>query len=469
MRARPVLRVLNRPQNQPRRHFVKATDKIFETEVESLDNIKHEFPFTKPNKAREKDVCYSLNPPGGLRWYIFNRRHEGNAINSTMIRWFNERLIIANERQGTGDLFGVAIRNIEDSSCFSVGLNQKHLYDLKDDKQKLDVYQSFYQLCGQLSSMTKPVVMFMDGVIEDAGVGFALNAKLRVATDKSVLRIGQVARGFFPDGGLTHWLSKLDNGLGMYLALTADKLYGRDLVHAQLANYYIFGDSWKTLINVSGVNVGHPDTLDLDLEGLCEMWQLQDRYESPFTLESYMGAIERCFMHDSVDGIIHALENEKEEPEWARTTLVKIRKNSPFSVKVTHEALKRGAGRSIENCLKMEYILAQRFLSTPDYNEGLQAALQNRTPRWKHESTLGVTQEDVEMMFRVVGDTKELELPYYEYSPHFHPGKDHVPLSPEWRDTKHHPYDAKTAPEPKNYTPPPVPEDPSRYVRATEV
>merc|ERR1712179_496781 len=113
----------------------------------------------------------------------------------------------------------------------------------------------------------------------------------------------------------------------------------------------------------------------MGLEGLCEMWQLQQRWEYPFSLECYMDEIERCFTGDSVNAIIHELQSVKEDKEnrfnnssynWAQRTLEKIRQNCPLSVKVAYEAIKRGSKMSLENCLKMESILAQNFLTCPD-------------------------------------------------------------------------------------------------------
>ena len=63
-------------------------------------------------------------------------------------------------------------------------------------------------------------------------------------------------RGYFPDGGATHWLPKLDGGLGMYLALTGETLYGRDVVYARLANYYLPKQQWHSFMDCLQETIG---------------------------------------------------------------------------------------------------------------------------------------------------------------------------------------------------------------------
>ena len=49
------------------------------------------------------------------------------------------------------------------------------------------------------------------------------------------------------DPSLAHKLSKLDNGLGIYLALTGTPLFGANIWHAGLATIYMPNDSLPNL------------------------------------------------------------------------------------------------------------------------------------------------------------------------------------------------------------------------------
>lgn len=49
----------------------------------------------------------------------------------------------------------------------------------------------------------------------------------------------ETALGFFPDVGATYFLSRLKDGLGLFLALTGYRLKGADAYHAGLASHYV--------------------------------------------------------------------------------------------------------------------------------------------------------------------------------------------------------------------------------------
>ncbi len=59
---------------------------------------------------------------------------------------------------------------------------------------------------------------------------FVLNTlKFPVSTEKTVLAMPECSIGLFPDVGVGHKLAKLEPGLGMYLALTGERLHGFDV------------------------------------------------------------------------------------------------------------------------------------------------------------------------------------------------------------------------------------------------
>lgn len=71
------------------------------------------------------------------------------------------------------------------------------------------------------------------------GVGLAMHAPFRVATEKTMFAMPETAIGYFTDVGSTHFLSHLDGHLGMYLALTSERVTGREVLYV----------CYKTLLN----------------------------------------------------------------------------------------------------------------------------------------------------------------------------------------------------------------------------
>ena len=61
------------------------------------------------------------------------------------------------------------------------------------------------------------------------GVGISMHSSLKIATERTLFAMPETAIGFFPDVGGSFFLSRLDNELGTYLALTGERLKGSDL------------------------------------------------------------------------------------------------------------------------------------------------------------------------------------------------------------------------------------------------
>ena len=67
-----------------------------------------------------------------------------------------------------------------------------------------------------------------------------------------------------------------------------------------------------------------------------------------------------------------------------RQALAALRAASPSSVLWSFEALRRGAGRTLEQCLQDELALTRHATRHPDFLEGVRAMVvdKDRTPRW---------------------------------------------------------------------------------------
>jgi 3-hydroxyisobutyryl-CoA hydrolase len=62
------------------------------------------------------------------------------------------------------------------------------------------------------------------------GVGLAIGAPFRVATEKAVFAMPETKIGYCPDVGASFFLSRMDGEVGTYLALTSDTLTGREVL-----------------------------------------------------------------------------------------------------------------------------------------------------------------------------------------------------------------------------------------------
>ena len=81
-----------------------------------------------------------------------------------------------------------------------------------------------YRLNHLLMDYPKPVVALMDGVVMGGGVGIALPARYRVATERTTFAMPETGIGLFPDVGGGWHLPRLAGQTGYWLALTGARL-----------------------------------------------------------------------------------------------------------------------------------------------------------------------------------------------------------------------------------------------------
>jgi len=60
------------------------------------------------------------------------------------------------------------------------------------------------------------------------GLGLTVHGHFRVATENTVTAMPETAIGFFPDVGGSFFLPRLEHSLGIYMALTGERLSGID-------------------------------------------------------------------------------------------------------------------------------------------------------------------------------------------------------------------------------------------------
>lgn len=251
----------------------------------------------------------------------------------------------------------------------------------------LEFFGEEYKLDHQISTLTKPFVALLDGIVMGGGVGLSVHGKFRVATERSLFAMPETVIGLFPDVGGSHFLPRLEGGLGMYLALTGNRLKGSDLVQAGIATHYVQSERLDDLVEALAA-VAEPADVAPTLE----------KFSSPVEVASYddvRAKIDSCFVQDSVADIIKALEDDGSE--WATKQVGILRRASPVSLLATHEQLTRGKDKSLAECLQMEFGMCHRALLEPDFYEGIRAQLvdKDRKPKWSVGGIEELTREDI--------------------------------------------------------------------------
>lgn len=258
-----------------------------------------------------------------------------------------------------------------------------------------------YELNALIESYPKPYVALIDGICMGGGVGVSLHGSHRVAGERYLFAMPEVGIGFFPDVGASYVLPRLPGKTGLYLALTGARLKQADALFTGLATHAVASAAMPEVR--AGLVAGE------DVDGLLK------RYAHPpagADLVPKAVTITMCFCESSVEAIVSSLEREAADGNApAAEILGLMRGKSPTSQKIAFEQMRRGAGLSFAEAMRMEFRIVSRILDGQDFYEGVRAVLidKDQAPRWTPARLEDVTPEMVEAYFAPLG-ARELSV-----------------------------------------------------------
>jgi enoyl-CoA hydratase len=270
----------------------------------------------------------------------------------------------------------------------------------KDGVEARRFFHTEYRLNHLIHAYPKPYVALIDGVTMGGGVGISVHGDFRVATERTTFAMPESGIGLFPDVGGGWFLPRLpEPELGVYLALTGDRLKGDDCVTAGVATHFIPSE----LLGAARAQIaGAADTHDpraairSGLDALCEA-KGKPVVPSPGCLTPYFG-------FDSMEQIFGALDGARGEGvvEWARARLETLNAKSPQTLKVALRQLREGARcKSFAENMAMEYRIGARVVGRHDFLEGVRAVIvdKDNAPQWSPATLAGVTDAMLDEIF----------------------------------------------------------------------
>ena len=285
-------------------------------------------------------------------------------------------------------------------------------------KRSTDYFGLEYQLDHLIATYPKPCIAYMDGITMGGGVGLSVHAPFRIATERTIFAMPETTIGFFPDVGGTFFLPRLDGYIGKYLALTSARLKGVNVFYSGIATHYVpsstLGDLTARLSELR-----FADKFDLAKRNSLVNETIEEfaisipRDEPPLLRGEFRDAIDRCFVPDTVEEIIEALQKEAgsggQFSTWAGNTLKTLTERSPTSLKVTARQMIAFKETDIAEVFRREHQLAGKFMAHPDFTEGVTARLvEKRAPKWQPATLEEISNQDVNNMFLTA--TKSLDL-----------------------------------------------------------
>ncbi|MET7689567.1 enoyl-CoA hydratase/isomerase family protein [Streptomyces sp. NPDC005483] len=256
-------------------------------------------------------------------------------------------------------------------------------YSLAGDAEASErFFATEYRLNARIAEYPVPVVSLIDGLCMGGGLGLSVHGGFRVVTERAVLAMPETGIGFFPDIGASYFLPRLPGAIGMYVGLTGHRLDAADALYTGLATHFVPADG---LGAVADALADHPDDpVDVVLNRLAGRSPVAES-----GLAEVRGDVDRAFGAPTLGEIEKRLRHF--DTPWAAAASAAQESASPQSLEITHALLARGRQRTLRECLDAELALARTTIRTPDFLEGVRAALvdKDRAPRWQRTSLGG--------------------------------------------------------------------------------
>ncbi|MDN3646409.1 enoyl-CoA hydratase/isomerase family protein [Pontixanthobacter aestiaquae] len=328
----------------------------------------------------------SLNRPKALHALTLDMCH---AMSAALTEWANDdaiEAVILDHAEGRGFCAGGDINLLRKSALEDGGIaGRKFFHDE-------------YQLNHQMMTYPKPIVCFMDGITMGGGVGIALPAKFRVATENTRFAMPETGIGLFPDVGGGWHLSRLGGRLGQFLALTGARLDGAECLWAGLATHYLPSEMTA---DAKARIIEKPDRIS---GVLSEMVGTPPEAR----IEKNADKIAKHFASDTLEDIIASLDAD--DSDWAVKERDTLGTKSPQTQKVALRQLAESAKLTdFADNMRMEYRIGSRVLLRPDFAEGVRAVIIDKThdPKWNPATPEGVSEQLIDSIFAPLPESEE--------------------------------------------------------------
>ena len=221
-----------------------------------------------------------------------------------------------------------------------------------------------------IATYPKPVVSLIDGLCLGGGVGLSVHGAVRVATDHAAFAMPETAIALFPDVGTSHVLPRMPGALGIYLALTGQRMAGADAVHAGYATHFVPRATLPALLEA------------LQSDGVAVL-ATHAETPPPFSLQAERPLIDHAFAAPNLAEIRARLAEDG--GPFAQATLDTLAEKSPSSLAWSLDLLRAGATRDLPACLQAELDMTRWVTRHPDFIEGVRAMVvdKDRAPNWQ--------------------------------------------------------------------------------------
>lgn len=359
-----------------------------------------------------EDIIFSEIPGvgGNVGIITLNRPKVLNALTLEMCCTMEEKLA---EWEQSDEIKAVVIRGEGDRS-FCAGGDIRYVYQQGKSgiKKSRKFFWHEYRLNRRIFRFTKPFIALMHGITMGGGAGISIHGTHRVAAEDFVFAMPETGIGFFPDVGGSYFLPRCTGKIGIYIALTGDRINIADSIYSGIIDHLVPKNNFEPLIYAIAEARFQSENINMQVSDIINAFSLDiDSMDiaKPHLLE-HRGGINQCFNFLTMESIMEELKHQKSA--WGDTTIKTLQCKSPTSLKVTLRQLHYGTRMDFDDCMMMEYRIALRFLLQHDFYEGIRAAIvdKDQQPKWQPHRLHEVTDEDVDSFFEPLEPREELNF-----------------------------------------------------------
>jgi 2-(1,2-epoxy-1,2-dihydrophenyl)acetyl-CoA isomerase len=246
----------------------------------------------------------------GIATITLNRPDKLNAFNDQMIAETTDSFKTAGKDDGVR-----CVVITGSGRGFSSG---QDLSDFKDRGQKVSIgehlRQGYHRLIRQMVSLEKPIIGSINGVAAGAGLGIALAADLRIASNRAIFILAFSRVGLIPDSGANWFLPRLIGYARAYeMAATADRVPAEKALAWGMVNRVVPGDQLPEITSAWARQLASGPTLAFGLtkRAMYRSWDMN--LDEALAYEAHLQEV-AGHSSDSREGVTAFLE--KREPQF---------------------------------------------------------------------------------------------------------------------------------------------------------
>ncbi|NQU61763.1 MAG: enoyl-CoA hydratase/isomerase family protein [Rhodospirillales bacterium] len=336
---------------------------------------------------------------GDIAHVVLDHKQAMNALTSQMCLDLEVRF---QKLEKDAAIKAAIIRGAGDKA-FCSGGDLRRIYDahVSGSNYPYEFFRNEYRLLVTLNRFSKPLIVFLDGVVMGGGAGLSFQGSHRVVTETTEFAMPETGVGLFPDAGSAFFLPRCPGQVGTFLGLTGTHIGAADCLYSGLADTYIPASKLAVL----SAALDQADLGENPFSAVNKIFQDFQEVPSPSFLRAHRTAIDRIFGLDSVEDIVDALAGER--APWAkRTWRWLVKRASPTSLKIALRQLRWGEGQNFDDCIRLEWRIVNRILKGHDFFEGIRSVLidGDHRPRWCPKKVSDVLLSDIESYFSPLVD-----------------------------------------------------------------